>query len=106
MSSEIKIRYTFRRHTDGKIWQEIVPIESLEGSGDVPFVLKYKDGLAMQEPEWEIYGRDILIGTDKDGKDIFINDAITAYVYDSWTTDWKEETGLIDALSAFPLNSQ
>jgi hypothetical protein len=77
---EIKIRYTFKRIYDGKIWQEIVPIECLEGLGDKPFVLRYKDGLGMEPPVWDIVGRDLFIGIqDSKGNEIYGNDILSGW---------------------------
>ncbi len=70
----IRIRYTFKRKADGHIWQEITPIECLEGKGDKPFVLK------AYEPEWDLVGRDLSLNLfDKNNKEVFGNDIVEGY---------------------------
>lgn len=65
---EIKLRYTWKRKEDGHIYQEIVPIECLEGKGDKPF---------MGNELWEFIGRDLYTGLkDKDKIDIYEGDII------------------------------
>jgi hypothetical protein len=66
---EIKIRYTFKRRSDGHIWQEIVPLDCLEGRGDKPFILR------GHAPYWTLLGKDLFTGrTDKKGNDVYSGD--------------------------------
>ena len=63
---ELKFRYTYKRKEDGKIWQQIIPIECLEGKGDK---------VDIDNAFWEIIGRDLYTGLkDKNGKEIYEGD--------------------------------
>lgn len=59
---EIKIRYTFKRKSDGYIVQEIWPIEALEKFSNRPFVFQTKEGMQLLTPDWEVVGRDLWTG--------------------------------------------
>jgi len=82
---EIKIRYTFKRKSDGHIWQEITPIECLEGKGDKPFVLK------AYEPEWDLIGRDLKVGHDGlyEGDIVRIANYETSWKHKEPDFDWR-----------------
>lgn len=70
---EIKIRYTWKRKSDGHVWQEISPIECIEGRGDKPYILNH-DCFKY----WELVARELWTGwTDKTGADIFKGDLIS-----------------------------
>ena len=67
---DIKIRYTWRRKSDGAIDQEAITIEQLEGEGSRPYILtkKWADG-------WELVARDLWSGLqDRNKVDIYNND--------------------------------
>jgi len=75
---EIKIRYTFKRKSDGHIVQEVWPIEVLEKFSNQPFIFQTKDGMKLLTPEWEIIGRDLWTGEIyKDGSDMFCGDEVS-----------------------------
>lgn len=72
---DIVIRYTFKRVSDGKIYQNVCPIECIEGKGDTPFVLE------PDESNWDLIGRDLYTGLrDKNLNQIFANDIVEGYV--------------------------
>lgn len=92
---EIKFRYTFKRKSDGHIWQEIVPIECLEGKGDEPFVLK------NYEHEWELIARDFFTGLlDKNNNEIYVGDVVEGF-RNAMPTDGKIRKGFPNKIRVF-----
>lgn len=81
---EIKIRYTFKRKSDGHIVQEVWPIEVLEKFSNQPFIFQTKDGVKLLTPEWEIIGRDLWVGYE----DYYGGDIIRIPNYE---TTWKHK---------------
>jgi hypothetical protein len=68
----IKIRYTWKRKSDGHIWQQISPIECIEGKGDRPAVLNHGT-----YEFWKLVARDLWTGLqDKNKVDIFEGDTV------------------------------
>lgn len=79
---DIKIRYTWRRKSDGHIWQEIVPIECLEGKGSRPAVLN--DAWIY----WKLVVRELWTGReDMNHKDVFAGDTVRIY----WPSGYADE---------------
>lgn len=70
MAREIKFRYTFKRKKDGKLWQSIWSMESIQkGTGG------FSD--MMNNKLWTIVGRDQFSGfLDKRKNEIFENDFV------------------------------
>jgi len=67
---EIKIRYVWKRISDGHIWMEIAPIGCIEGNGDTPFIL-------LDNSLWKLLSRDEFSGMqDKSKSDIYENDIV------------------------------
>jgi len=74
----MKFRYVWKRKSDGKIWMEIVPIECIEGKGDVPFILNDWEESGI----WELVARDRWTGTcDMQKIDVFENDIVKRPCY-------------------------
>jgi hypothetical protein len=70
--NELKLRYTYKRKTDGHLYQEIVPIECLEGHGSRPIVL---DAEYMEL--WEVIARDLYTGKhDANDNELYENDIV------------------------------
>ena len=80
---EIKIRYTFKRKSDGFIRQEIVPLELLESGSKWPVVLDTHTDL------WEVIGRDLWTGHES----LFGGDIVRIPNYE---TTWKNEEPKFD----------
>lgn len=72
MSRNIKLRYTYKRKNDGKIWQQIVPIECLEGHGDF---------IEIDLSIWDLIGRDEYTRLkDKNSKEDYESDICRFYL--------------------------
>lgn len=70
---EIKIRYTFKRKSDGQISQEIVTFTQFELQQSAPYILT-----KLWADDWEVIGRDLWTGESyKDGSDIFCGDEVS-----------------------------
>lgn len=85
MAREIKFRYIWRRIADGHLYANIVPIQCLEGKGDVPF---------SGNDLWELVARSQCTGLrDENGVEVYEGDVIRlAGDYDLTGKVWYDET--------------
>jgi hypothetical protein len=69
----IKIRYTWKRKSDGKIDQAIYSIQEIEQSNGTP---------RSRHAGWELIARDISTGViSKDGSEIYNNDRVRRRIW-------------------------
>lgn len=93
--TEIKIRYTWRRKSDGAIDQEKITLSQLEGEGSRPYILT-----RIWSDSWEIIGRDLYIGKQDDyGNDIYAND-IVSYLCKTGLSKGSRYKGLVNQKEA------
>lgn len=89
---EIKIRYTWRRKSDGEMLQEtydIKEVESMRIFGHHNFNNLHNG--------YDLIARDLWMGQqDEKGADIFANDEVAYDYHDSWSDTWKERQGVVE----------
>ncbi len=87
---EIKIRYTYKRKSDSKLYQVIYPLETIENQDSGSFKSMLNNKL------WVIIARELFTGvTDKNNSDIFKGDIVKGYIPDS-EKDENLELGIIE----------
>lgn len=65
---DIKIRYTWKRTSDGHMWQPIISIDEFE---------KGKQHFPPMDSDWEIIGRDLWTGFhDSEGNEVYGGDKV------------------------------
>lgn len=89
----IKIRYTWRRDSDGNIIQRVVDLISLE-----------EKGLILDFSGYRLIARDLFTGKqDIDGKDVYENDILEGERSDSWLGEWVPYCGEVGII-VFPFD--
>jgi hypothetical protein len=92
----IKIRYTWKRKSDGRVWQQLIAIADIEGA--IFFASLFSQN--------ELIARDLWTGEkDENGVEIFLNDEIEYSYHDQWSDKRVEESGVVEFKdgSFFPL---
>jgi hypothetical protein len=92
----IKIRYTWKRKSDGRIWQQLIDIDKIEGA--IFFASLFSQN--------ELISRDLWTGEkDENGVEIFLNDEIEYYYHDQWSDKRVSGSGVVEFKdgSFFPL---
>jgi len=95
--NQIKIRYTWKRKSDGKIDSAVYELQEIE---------KLKEPPRSHHEGWELVARDLWTGEkDEKGVEIFENDEIEYSYHDQWSDKRVEDSGVVEFKdgSFFPL---
>jgi hypothetical protein len=92
---EIKLRYTFKRLSDGQIYQAIMSIERIEEAHPI-------SSIPLDSGVWELIARDLFTGiADKNGADIYDQDILLVNGYVrrlvSLEPVWQSQVGMGEA---------